>query len=363
VIGGALGFFRAQSKGFALGSDRMNMLQNLRYAANVLEKDLRTVGSNVPDNQPFIIYAGTDVFAFSADVVTNVPDDPFSVYFDADAPGGAVSALTLADRITIPQTSFVYPQVDFVDPGGINSAAETIIFYFSLDAGTPRADDYVLHRQVNNLPPEIVARGLLQTAGTQFFSYERLVTPIAAPAFVTTVPVAQLPLMHTDPQHLSTTDVGPAAVVDSIRGVRVNFTATNGLEGPAESRRTISRLVNLPNAGLATRRVCGDEPFGVNNLSAVRQAVPGGWVVQLSWDPSDDETGGEQDVVRYVIWRREGATLAWGDPFLSIPAGAPTYSYTDGEVTSGGRYTYQFAAQDCTPQLSAPQQTVLVVIP
>ena len=52
VLGGALSVFRSQSRGFAKGSDRMTVLQNVRFATGMLETDLRTAGSGVPDIQP-----------------------------------------------------------------------------------------------------------------------------------------------------------------------------------------------------------------------------------------------------------------------------------------------------------------------
>ena len=134
VIGGALSFMRQQSVGFRLGSDKFNTLQNLRYAANSLELELRTVGSNVPDAQPFLIYADEDVVAFNADYATNLADDPWAVYYDADAPAGTVMALQRSGQITVPQTSLVYPDTSYEAlGGGVNSPAETIIFWFEPD--------------------------------------------------------------------------------------------------------------------------------------------------------------------------------------------------------------------------------------
>jgi len=49
----------------------MSMLQNLRFAGNILEQDLRVLGANTPDDQPAFLFAGTDVVAFSGDYATN----------------------------------------------------------------------------------------------------------------------------------------------------------------------------------------------------------------------------------------------------------------------------------------------------
>jgi hypothetical protein len=144
-----------------------------------------------------------------------------------------------------------------------------------------------------------------------------------------------------------------AARIDSLRGVRVNFTATNGLTGANERIRTITRLVALPNAGLANRKSCGDEPIPPTGFVGANAILAGGKkAVRLTWNASVDEGGGEKDVIRYVVWRRQFASPNWGDPFESIPAGLPNYTWVDELVTPGETYAYAVASQDCTPTLS-----------
>lgn len=363
VMGGTLGSLRAMGKAFNRGSQRMDTVQNLRFALNLLEQDLRTVGSGVPDIQPYLVYAGPDVLAFNADYSTNVKNDVFAVYFDPDAPTGVVTALTRAQRMAIPNSVFAYPDTDYVQ-AGVNSPAELIVFFFQPDSTTPRTDDFALYRQVNERAPELVARNLLQTPGLPFFQYYRLVTPPNAPQQVVVVPDGELPWAHTVPIHLSPADTARAARVDSLRGVRVNLTGTNGLSGPEEQRRALGRLIRFPNAGLANRRTCGDEPLLGTTLVASRGAGPTGEpIVTLSWGAAIDESGGERDVVRYVIWRKLQADPGWGDPYLSIPAGNPSYAYADGAVASGQSYVYALAAQDCTPKLSQLATSNSVTIP
>ncbi|KPJ90518.1 MAG: hypothetical protein AMS18_10670, partial [Gemmatimonas sp. SG8_17] len=113
IISSALSALLSQSRGFRLGSERMDALQNLRFTANALELDLRTVGSNVPDNQPFLIFIDEDVIAFNADYATNVANDVWAVYYDPDVPLGSVTALTTATTITIPHTGIVYPAASY----------------------------------------------------------------------------------------------------------------------------------------------------------------------------------------------------------------------------------------------------------
>ncbi len=363
VLAGALAFLKAQSRSFQLSSQRVGMYQNVRYALNEMEKDLRTAGASTPDIQPQMIYVSSNVVAFNGNYWTDVANDIYAVYYNPDAPAGSVTAMAKADRITIPLTSFAYPDTNYLT-GPVNSNSETIIFYFEPDTSTSRADDYVLQRQVNNLAPDVVARNVLPTTGLPFFQYYRHVAGVAGALSLQIVPAASLPLQHSVPIHLALTDTGPASRIDSVRAVQVNFTITNGLTGTRERKRTITRVIRLPNAGLANKKTCGDQPLLGTPLTAVYSPMPTGEpAVRLSWLPATDENGGEKDVERYVIWRKAPADPDWNDPYLSIPAGTPTYVWLDASVTSGDQFFYALAAQDCTPTLSNLATSVLVVIP
>jgi prepilin-type N-terminal cleavage/methylation domain-containing protein len=360
VLAGALAFLRAQGRAFSLGSQRVAMLQNGRFAVDLLEKDLRTAGAGAPDIQPSLIYLGASVLAFNANYLTNTPGDVFAVYYNPDAATGSTMAMTKAERTTLPLTSFAYPDTAYLE-GGINSNAETITFWFVSDSTTARVDDFVLYRQVNNLTPELVSRNLLQTTGVPFFQYYWLST-VAGTLTLTQVVNATLPWQHTVPVHLALSDTGPVSRIDSVRAVQVNFTVTNGLSGAAERQRAMSRYMRLPNVGLANKQTCGDEPI----LGAVLTATwnPDTAGVDLAWNAAVDELAGEKDVQRYVIWRRLTSEVAFGDPFLSIPpAGTANYVYTDRDVVPGSAYIYGLAAQDCTPLTSSRVESLQVVIP
>jgi hypothetical protein len=275
-----------------------------------------------------------------------------------------VSALTAVGTITIPNSAFVYPDTTYWQGPGVNSFAETIVFFFRADSSTTRTDDYVLYRKVNQDAPEIVARNMMQNASLPFFEYFREVTTLGGVKSVEQVANGSLPLAHTVTIHLAPGDTGSAAVIDSLRGVRVNLSATNGQTGDDEQIRTLSRLIRLPNAGIAKRKTCGDEPLPVGGLvAAAANGVGGEPVINLSWPQAVDEASGENDVVRYVLWRRKNAQVDWGDPYLSIPSGNPNYVYVDASVQTDTTYTYALSAQDCTPQLSALTISVPVVAP
>ncbi|MBW3554046.1 MAG: hypothetical protein KY466_11070 [Gemmatimonadetes bacterium] len=348
----SLGFYRQQGRAFNSGNERMTLMQNLRYGVDALEQNLRTAGIGVPVRQPVVVYAGERVFAFNANYATNTQDDLFAVYHEDELASTAVNALTPDRKITLPATSFAYPDSAYSDGGG-NSQAETITFFFALDNTTARLDDYALFRQVNDGTAEVIARHLLPT-GRPFFSYY-LVDPDASGTPVSEVPPSYIPAAHTVPLHGTPADTGIVAAADSIRAVRVSYAATNGLEGERETVRELTRLIRLPNAGIATERTCGNKPLLGTSLVAAgvkaTETTPGH--VALNWGRAIDEHTGERDVLRYVVWRRPHSTTKWGDPLVSIPAGADAYSYQDFTATVAQKYVYAVAAQDCTPQYSS----------
>ena len=352
-----LGFYRQQGKAFTSGNERMTLMQNLRYGINALEQNLRTAGIGVPSKQPVLIYAGEQVLAFNANYASNSASDLFAVYREQELPGAAVTALTPVRKLTLPGTSFLYPDSAYFDGGG-NSQAETITFFFTLDDTTARLDDFVLYRQVNDLAPEVIARHLLP-ASRPFFEYY-VVEPGASGGPVQSVASARLPAAHTEPIHGSPGDTGAVALADSIRAVRVSYSATNGQEGDREARREITRLIRMPNAGVAVMRSCGNRPLLGTNLASVGVAptatTPGH--VLLSWGAATDEITGERDVMRYVIWRRKNTDPDWGDPLVSVaPGGATPYTYQDFSAVADQQYRYALAAQDCTPQYSTLSAT------
>ncbi len=362
VISGALALMAHQNTAFQSSVLRLVALRNLRYAASTLSQDLETLGTNVPDGQPSLYYADEDVVAFSADYATNVADDPFAVYYDPDAPSGQVRAPT--GGFSIPNSGVSFPDTAYESAPGVPSPAEVIQFYLAPDTGTARTDDYVLWRRVNAARAEPLARSLLRDGSSPFFSYERLQDDGTGAMALMAFPDSLLPIHHSAPIHLSPADTGASAIADSVRAVRIRMRATNGLEGDDEVQLALDRLIPLPNAGFGMLATCGSAPIlGVGLNAASGTLGTGEPVVNLTWSPAVDEAGGEADVVRYVIWRREAGASGWGDPFRAIPAGASTYSYQDAAVTPGTAYEYALAAQDCTPTLSGLAASSVVIVP
>lgn len=363
VLGATMNMLLSQSRGFSKASDELALLQNYRFANDFIRREFSAAGGNVPDQQPVVVYAGIDAFAFSADYISNNAADVSAVFIDPDAPAGHVSAMTTAQQTTIPGSlpAFVYPSVNYNDAAANPSTAETITYFFSLNAATPRTDDFVLQRQVNNNAPEIVVRNILPDSARPFFRYHYLNVPSAGRSTVDTVPTAWLPLSHSVPLHGDVADSGAAARVDSLRLVEIRYVVTNGEVGPKERTKPISLAVPLPNMGVAKLAICGSQPLFSRPVSA--SLAMSGVDVNLSWMPAVDEGGGENDVIRYGVFRRVVGDTLWGDPIIAIPAGNASYGFSDGGVVPGNVYEYAVTAQDCSPSSSTFSVSLPVVVP
>ena len=344
----AVDVVRQQGLAFSLGSGRADALQNYRFAISTLETGLRTAGIGTAARQPALIYADSATLAFNADYVTRDTANPFAVYVNPTASDGEVLALTTGSRVTIPQSTFTYPDSTYRD-GGVVSPAETIVFYFARDTSTARTDDYLLYRKVNGLAPEVVSRSLYRISGVPFFSYAEIGTDTMATQ-ISAVPASALPLRHSIPLHGAAADSGAAGRIDRIRSVRVSFSSGNGAIPAREQVRDVRRVIWMPNLGRTVVHTCGSAPVFSSSVSVAQ--TPGKSELVVSWSPSLDDGRGESDVVRYAIYRRQAPAVDWGEPYFSIPAGKTSYTYADQVVAAGESYSYAIAAQDCTPAMS-----------
>jgi hypothetical protein len=355
VIAGALGFMTTQQNAFKEGANQLATVQSLRYGYQALEIDLSTLGSNVPTGQPSLVLAGEDVIAFTGDYRSNLTNDVSALYIDPDAPDEMVQVP--GKGVKLPNSAYSWPDTVYEAPGGSPSPAELIIFFFDSDTTTARTDDYVLMRQVNHGSPEVLSRNIVRQGSTPFFRYflERPYTNRRSG--LDSIPDGDLPLFHSAKLHGAAGETANSARSDSIRAVRVSFRSTNGRMGEDERFTNLSRVIDLPNAGLQAGGRCGKKPILDSDLTLSIETPAGTPLVRLSWIPTVDESGGEQDVTRYVIYRRGVPNGGgWGDPLLSIPAGVASYSYDDSTVRVDSTYQYAHAAQDCTPSLSPLSQ-------
>jgi prepilin-type N-terminal cleavage/methylation domain-containing protein len=360
VMTGALRFLQVQNQGFQKGMSYMGTLQNLRYVVGTLEQDVQTAGTNLVSGQPEVVYAGGDVVAFNSDYATSTRNDPFAVFFDPDLEDRVARTMTRAQRTTIPGTAFAYPDSTYLDGSGLPGPAETLIFFFTPDDDTQRTDDFALYRQVNAEEPQLVANDLLRVEGQPFFRYMK-----ESGSGVDSIADNLLPLAHSIPLHGSKADTGRVSLIDSIRAVRVTVSATNGKAGEFERTSGLTRIVLMPNMGFGMLETCGSPPILGTALS-IQLSTPVAEepvAVILSWGKGTDEDGGENDIVRYVIWRRAPGSGDWEEPYLSIPSGEDQYVYQDADLAMGATYEYALAAQDCTPTLSPITVSGSVTIP
>src|SRR5215208_5991362 len=109
VFAVAVPFFRTQARAVENASGRSEARQNVRYAINAIDRDLRVAGVGVVDAQPMLVYASPTAVTFNADLVSRDKDDVSAVYYDADADAASVGVLRRGDAITLPGSTLRYP--------------------------------------------------------------------------------------------------------------------------------------------------------------------------------------------------------------------------------------------------------------
>jgi prepilin-type N-terminal cleavage/methylation domain-containing protein len=343
VLAGTMNFFMGQSRTFRKATTDMVLLQNARFATDLLNEHFRSVGANLTVGQPSVIYADQNTFAFNADYATNIVGDIDAIYYEPKAPTNQVQSLLKAQAFTIPQSApaLSYPGADYIQ-AGVPSPAEAITFWFAPDTETTRSDDYVLLRQVNASAPEVVVRNVLPDSTYPFYRYMYLKTdPVTSLQSIDTIPAASLPATYA-----SSTIVNG----DLLRGVIISFIVTNGLADTAERTRPVSVIASLPNIGMRQLQTCGAKPLPVSAPIATK--VSSG-KIRVTWTASPDENGGERDVMRYAVTRMASFAPGVWTNLQSIPAGG-VYDITDSGLNTAVTYYYAVAAQDCTPAFSPP---------
>ncbi len=370
VLASAVGFLVAQSQGFRVLADRSASVQNGRFGRDVLRQEIRTAGTNVTEEQPTIVFANDEIFAFNSDLTTNRRDSirlTGAVYVDPYASDDEVTALTQARAVSLEGTGFTYPLQNYSQAAGmfVNSDAELIVFRFSPDTTTGASGTFVLSRQVNDKEPEVVASGLRRSPNRPFFRYWYDPARFGASnPNIDTIPRGWLPLAKTVAKRGVAPDTGTAMTmrIDALRAVEVTYevTPTRG-----SARDVVRYMIPMPNVANARQsRACGRVP-----LAPTAPAVQ--WrndssAVLLAWGRATDDGNGEQDAIRYVIWRRQNGVATWGDPIATVGVDATgAYAYKDAAVTRGAglSYSYALAVQDCTPNLSSLATSGSVIVP
>lgn len=357
VLSFSLPFFNSQSRAITTATGRGDMVRGLQFAIAQIDRDLRMAGAGTYFQQPMLIQIAPLAMSFNANSSSPDSADVRAVYWDPDADSTTQTSLTTTTPVFLPLSgSKVYPDTNYVI-GGIRSPAETISYWFSLDSTTARTDDYILWRRENATAPTIVVKGIIIPVGGSVFSYVKADTGGA----ISTITAAQLPRYHTAPLHGSPSDTGLAAMIDSVRVVKVVITGSYDDNRVGSVTQTMTASIRVANSGLANRVTCGDSPVFGRAVTATLGAAP--LRVTLTWNAAVDETGGERDVEQYAIFRKLPTATAYDEPFASIAAGLASYTFIDSNVTSGEQWIYGVAAMDCSPALSAASSSGAITIP
>ncbi|MGH7668839.1 MAG: PilW family protein [Gemmatimonadaceae bacterium] len=351
--------FQRSSTLLASQAGLLEAQQNARFAVMNLDRDLRVAGVGVAATQPMIVQASNTAITFNVDLVSRDSTDPAAVYIDPKADSNTTSAMRTNAKVTLPGSAKTYPDSTYYTAAGLLSPAETISYYLAKDSTTSLSNEYILWRRVNAATPRIVARGIQFNPTDTVFQYYRETSTGA----ISLIPQSSLPLYHSAPVHGSPADSGSAALIDSIRSVRVKLTAVYHDPRRGDVLRPLQATIRLLNAGLVNRTTCGEPPLGVTVTSATSLTGATSPFVKLMWGPSLDDGAGENDVDRYAIFRRPDTAATFIQPYASVPAGAPSYTYVDANVKSGDRWIYGIAATDCTPSSSPVFTTGVIVVP
>lgn len=332
-------FLRTQTRALGAAAGRLDADQIARYALRAIDADLRQAAAD--EGQPLLVLAGPMAIAFNANLLAADTADAGA----RDIETGAATTLTeswrLTDAAVLPRTARAYPDQDHFAPDGGISHIETISYFLHPDTISGRSDLYVLYRRVNARDSVALVRAVHVPADSAFFSYERPVGGV-----LTRIAAARLPLYWD------------STAIDSIRsvGIRAAGYFRERLTGD-ETIRTVYWTTSLPNAPGRTGSPCGNAPDAPDwlNVNVRTNSVP--YRVEVEWDASDDDAGGEEDVQRYVLqWREDGGSDPW-TPIATVPAtqdGSYTWHHAPGRVV--GSHEYGVRAIDCGG-VGSPRET------
>jgi hypothetical protein len=354
VFSAAVPFFTMQMRQMQQNLGRTDAQMTARFAQNSVDRELRNIGIGttpmnvtlaIPRNQPKIVMAATHAVTFNTDLIAYDTTDIKAVYYDPNVPYHLTTAMTTISGITLPLSAKSYPDYVYRDEVGALSLAETISYWASVDSTSGYTDEYVIFRRVNDGPVTVVARGIRIPAGTPMFTYNR----VFANGTIGPVPTASLPV-YWDQLNSWSDSIRTATI--AVRGVFRGY----DLQNKAKTyERSVSSQTALANIGLTQRNSCGDIPLNPGVPTAAMVNVGGVNRVQVTFNKSNDETSGEKDVERYVVFRRE-VGFAFDEPVAVVGKSGGPYLFEDFDLQPGLAFEYGVAAQDCSPANS----TILV---
>ncbi len=371
----------SQKKASRAQNESINAQQNARIALETLERELRLAGLNIDDfnGQPVIIDAAPYQIIFNGDVSTGV----------TGVPGMNINqSVPLSDGVTsyVPGT---YPGENLGALEQYNNNAETIRFTLDRsDNGTVGMEDryvetdnpmdYALYREENGSKKDIIAYGI---RGRENYPDGQLPAPLFKyyGDFNGTGNVVLWGDGNGD-GGLSQAEMAalsrvPQNQLDKIIEVEVTIEAESALmeagyagphsipNNPRNYRSMIMTSKVRPRnigTGSANLHACGDPPASPTSLSAVDTPDDSGESITLTFNASNDEQYGEEDVTSYTIYRRPDGSSEWECIGSLPPKGTSSYTHNDdihsliGGPELGVPYYYVVSAWDCRPQESNP---------
>jgi type II secretory pathway pseudopilin PulG len=348
ILGAAtLSFFLRQTSAVTMTAGRMDAQQNVSFALDGIDHDLRVAGVGLGLRQPMVIEAHPYAVTFNADLVTkDTASVTAATYFDPSVADSLASALTPTNAIAYPLSGVIYPDSLYVQASGLVSNAETISYWVTLDSTTARTDDYLLLRRINSGAATVVARGIVFPGGAPAFRYFIPGATVNSRAELTS---------PTLPLYFKEGDVASDTMLAKLSEVRLQLTAVFKDPRGNDVYRSVKENIPLLNAGLLHVPACGAAPQAPPVISSTAYAV--GDSVGISWSASADETG-RHTVRSYSVYRRVGSAGPWGTPVYTAESlGQVSYTWTDYVVPLGQPYQYGVVARDCTPSLSSLSAT------
>jgi hypothetical protein len=346
-------FFRAQARAVGAGAGRLEALNNARYAAGRVERELRLAGG--VSGQPIIVQAAPLAITFNVNLYgADTTTDPNAAYYDSSLDTLTTESFQVASALALPTSSSKnYPTATYTDSNGTRSRAETISYFLLADASSGRSDIYTLYRRVNAKDSTLVASNLWIPADTgYFFKYHR----VAASGTVSEIANASLPLYWDD----ATRTIDSIGVVE-IRAAGWHYSARDN----EHIFRTVYSKTTVSNVGLLAARTCGAAPAAPTGVTATVTNNSGGSPVKvaIAWTASTDDAAGSSDVKAYFVARRASAGSTWYS-VGNLPArGTGSYTFEDFSLAPG-TWVYGVKSMDCGPTWSSvAEQSGTVIIP
>src|SRR5579862_2619097 len=306
----ALSFFIRQTRAITMTAGRLDAQQNVSFALDELDHDVRVAGVGLGLRQPMMIEANAYALTFNADLVTR---DTASVtaasYYDPSVPDSLALALTPAHQVQYPLSGVIYPDSTYLQATGVLSNAETISYWVTPDSTTARPDDYLLLRRVNSAPATVVARGLVFPTGAPAFRYYMPGTTTNSRVEVTA---------PTLPLYFKEGNLGADTMLAKLSEVRVQIQAVYKDPLGQDVYRSVNEYIPLLNAGLLHVAECGLPPQAPTTITPT--AWPAGDSIEVAWPASNDELAGQHDVKSYSVYRRVGSSGSWGTPIYTVPS-------------------------------------------